>query len=450
VIKPDQSRSGSLALIFLTTQVGIISCLASLCCPAQTTLSVSPPAVVLTPARMEHFGLGLTPDGSMMKVLDDDEPLFFAANGGPRDGTSSGAIALVIRDESDLTADVPDRRPRGLTDYARLQPAFTNAGGDAVPSLRSGFLDPPPDPTVGGAFPAGTSFDRDYAGGGPVYADRVSSSLLMVYHGEYHSDYPAGSPFYTTLGLAISRDGGRSFAKLGPMIRPEIPPAVIRTMASSSGSLVVVGEFFYLYYSDMSADGTCDGVEPGNEISGVPCVTVARAKIADVVDAALRGKVAPWRKYYRGGFDEPGIGGRFSPLFVPTALHSWVRWPVVHHDAASNRYVMADVLVGPAASPTTLEWRESIDGIHWGGGIGLVIATAPEEINYPGLVLLDERASKSDDEALQGAVTAADGSPLSLMQHFAVFFVREFDLAHLGKPYTRDLEAVVVSIRRSP
>jgi hypothetical protein len=36
------------------------------------------------------------------------------------------------------------------------------------------------------------------------------------------------------------------------------------------------------------------------------------------------------------------------------------------------------------------------------------------------------------------------------MQHFAVFFVREFDLAHLGKPYTRDLEAVVVSIRRSP
>jgi hypothetical protein len=120
LLKPDRSRSGSLALISLTTQVGIISCLAPLCCPAQTTLSVSPPAVALTPARMEHFGLGLTPDGSMMKVLDDDEPLFFAANGGPRDSTSSGAIALVIRDEPDLTAGVPDRRLRGLTDYARL------------------------------------------------------------------------------------------------------------------------------------------------------------------------------------------------------------------------------------------------------------------------------------------------------------------------------------------
>jgi hypothetical protein len=93
---------------------------------------------------------------------------------------------------------------------------------------------------------------------------------------------------------------------------------------------------------------------------------------------------------------------------------------------------MADVLVGPAASPTTLEWRESTDGIHWGGGIPLVIATAPEEINYPGLVRLDERVSKSDDETLQTAGTAADRGPLSLVEHFAVFFARELDIAHLG------------------
>jgi len=52
---------------------------------------------------------------------------------------------------------------------------------------------------------------------------------------------------------------------------------------------------------------------------------VARAKIADVVGAALKGKVAPWRKYCQGGFGYEGHNRRSNRMDRPDEGGSYYR-----------------------------------------------------------------------------------------------------------------------------
>jgi hypothetical protein len=351
----------------------------------------------------------------------DDRTYLFAAQGGARDAPQSGSITLATTSASDL---------------ATLAPVWTSKTGAPVPSLRPGFLDPAPNGNAGG-YRAGASFDRDYAGGGPTWRDPASGALFQVYHGEYHAEYPKGQPFYTALGLAISRDSGRSFRKLGITIRPEIPPdhpiapaTTIPTVPSSSGSVVKIGRYLYLYYSDLSPDGTCDGQT--SLLKNTPCITVARIGLDQLGAAAQNGQAAPWRKYYHGSFTTPGIGGRFTPLIV-TAGATWARWPVVVHDAVRHRFLMVYVLVEPGpVLRTEVDLRESSDGLHWSPARAVAEATAPEELNYPGIAPID-------------AKDIGPGKTSETGRRFDVIYVRELNLNRLGQSYTRNLEGVRIT-----
>jgi hypothetical protein len=85
---------------------------------------------------------------------------------------------------------------------------------------------------------------------------------------------------------------------------------------------------------------------------------------------------------------------------------------------------MTDVLVesGPLLR-TAVELRESRDGLRWSAPIRLVTATAPQEFNYPSIV------------------PVGGAGPC---EAFDVLVVRELDSAQLGRPYTREVDAVRV------
>ena len=44
--------------------------------------------------------------------------------------------------------------------------------------------------------------------------------MILLYHGEYHPDAGKGLPFYGVSVLAVSRDYGNNFVKIGEILSP--------------------------------------------------------------------------------------------------------------------------------------------------------------------------------------------------------------------------------------
>jgi hypothetical protein len=338
-----------------------------LACRAMTVSEVGAPMVLLPPRA---FGLKFFPDGSMFHTTIDAKSYYFAASGG---GGLSGTQGTIV-----LTGT-----PHALT------PLIRDARGMPVPGLSPGAA-------RGGvaASDFGRNFDRDYAAGGPVVFDPGSGALLHMYHAEYHFAADKPAEFYSSLGLSISTDKGRSFHKLGLVIRPALPPEERVRTPSSSGSLVVRSPYVYVYYSDISASHTCDGQPSGN----LPCVAVARAKLADVLSQAAHGVTHPWLKYHQGDFTEPGDGGAFSPLFV-TPSATWPRWPDVIFEPQSKHFFMIY-----AAGDRGLELRDSSDGLHWSEPTRIMSVQPNQVVNYPSII----------------EATNASGSRLELMISYVI------------------------------
>jgi hypothetical protein len=329
-------------------------------CLAQHTIKAAPPAALMSHDQIGAYHLDFFPDGSMFPITIGSKMLYFAANGGPYSSRTAGSIGLAPK--------VATPNDPGW-DVQNLAPIWLDGTHTAIPSLRPGAQQPSPD---------GSLFDYDYAAGGPMYWDATTSSLIQIYHGEYdfHNN-PAD--FYTSLGMAVSSDMGRTFRKLGLAIQPALPPSLGVPVPSSSGSLVQIGDYLYLYYSDISADGSCDGIDTGR----TPCVALARSPVTEVALAAEAGRAAEWTKFYRGSFSQSGIGGKFSPLFT-TPANVWPRWPMVAFDDYTKSYFMAY-----EAGTFGLALRESANGMDWGPAEFIVRAAPGEYINYPSIIGID-------------------------------------------------------------
>ncbi len=312
---------------------------------AQTLVSVGTPQVLLPP---QSFGLPFFPDSALFATTIEGQKLYFAASGGRGTFGSPGTLALT-----------------GPLDH--LSPLLT-AQGTPIASLQR-------QPNSGSSAYA-TAFDQDYAGGGPVLWDAASGLLLHAYHAEY--DMVPGQPtsFYSAIGMAVSHDKGRSFQRLGMIIRPALPPEAQQRMPSSGGTFVPVGDYLYLYYDDLSADNTCGGTPQG----GLPCLAIARAAMKDTITAAAHGQTTPWLKYNNGKFNQPGIGGDFSPLFTTDPRH-WVRWPDVSRDPTTGWFVLVY-----EAGNSGLEMRLSRDGLSWQQSIPFLATNADMALNYPSIL----------------------------------------------------------------
>ncbi len=190
-----------------------------------------------------------------------------------------------------------------------------------------------------------------YVAGGPVYEDPASGARLMVYHAEKHF----GSRYSVDLGLAVSFDPkGLDFFDLGPIITPNIP--VGQNPYSSDlggGSFAIKDGQFNVYFRDYLAN-------PQDGFSSE--LAVARAPVADLVSNSLNGIRTSFTKYYNGGWTEPGIGGRSSPLEVGNPTNWW-------SSVSYNDYLDQMVLVSS-------QWQAG------GTGPDLYLATSPDGVNW--------------------------------------------------------------------
>lgn len=222
------------------------------------------------------------------------------------------------------------------------------------------------------------SFDRNYASGGPVYRDAVSGIIFHLYHGEYWYNEPAYLPFYPGIGIAISKDGGATWKKLGQVLAPNFPRAAGNPAQTTNpcymdiggGTLTKKDEYLYAYFTDMEwlpQQQTCWYLD----------TTVARAKISDLVNAALLEQLPSdgklFSKYFSpsgqsGAFTEPGVialhdfaqgGGKFSPILPRSA--EYANFPSVAYNSYVNKFVMTHSI----GSQLGIGLRFSADGINW-------------------------------------------------------------------------------------
>jgi hypothetical protein len=272
-----------------------------------------------------------------------------------------------------------------------------------------------------GTGPAGWVFDKDYAGGGQIvrFALGGKRGWLMSFHAEVWWQNPAspdrkrdvgggsGSKvacFYSSLGLAVSTDDGKTFRIAGQMLQPSQPMSVFtgsgRVMAVAYGSLIVADPnerhldnpppdpsiaYFYLFYTDLwpGSPGACDRFV---------CTAVARARYADVIMAALSGdphRIATVFHKYDGAApnawtepatsdtpDQSGTAGKYAPLWTDEPGGS----VSVIYDASFDVYLAVyQTLAG-------LKVRASSDLIHWTRPIGPPIQEPGRTLYYPTLM----------------------------------------------------------------
>jgi hypothetical protein len=191
------------------------------------------------------------------------------------------------------------------------------------------------------------AYDEHYAGISSVFIDKGRKEVL----GFFHAEKPTGgknkegtSRFYATIGLAVSTDGGRSFKKIGPILtgRPEDPEwkGTAQGNADVSVCLDHTGQWLYAYYTEHSRRDPATG----KARSVITCM--ARSKVTD------GGRPGTWKKYYKGSFEEPGLGGKDSEV-----ANCWA--PHVTYIPAMKKYVMM-------GNRGCVGFYTSDDGIKWG------------------------------------------------------------------------------------
>jgi hypothetical protein len=180
--------------------------------------------------------------------------------------------------------------------------------------------------------PGSAAPDADYAGPGSVFHAAGGHDLLMIYHGENHTfggvDNPPGNPFYATICLARSRDGGVTWKREGAIIRGMQPKAQRDPPRSAMGAgnpdALIVDGYIYVFYVDLSFD-----LEPD-------LTHVARAPLAS------DGAPGSWEKWHDGSFSTPGLGGKSTPVMGrpdPVDKTVWAANVGVSYNAGLHEYL---------------------------------------------------------------------------------------------------------------
>jgi len=197
---------------------------------------------------------------------------------------------------------------------------------------------------------AGT-FDNGYAGFASVYLDKASDEILAFYHAEDHEGVTAstlvGVPaYYASVGLAVSKDGGLTFEKMGQVLtshKPKSPSSPDGAQGVGGPSVIVdpSGQYLYMYFMDWTREA------PWGDIG------VARSRVED------GGRPGTWFKYYNGGFTEPGLGGRATLIVGGRVPGDWAAFPSVSFNSYLNQYLMV------YAAKDGFYAMTSGDGINW-------------------------------------------------------------------------------------
>jgi hypothetical protein len=276
---------------------------------------------------------------------------------------------------------------------------------------------------VGVLQPAGagtTAYDADYAGAGSVLV-AANGDLLMIYHAENHlygTMHYAGVPFYASIALARSSDGGMTWTRAGQIITGHDPQQASQP-ATGAGALTpsaiaAADGFLYVMYREIDLQSQTTGL------------ALARAPIAS--DAAP----GSWQKLYQGAFTEPGLGGSFTalPIVLDPSSENDRRQPFVTFDAYLGAYVLAVVGNGGIYLAT------SRDLVTWAPGQVILPAPVPDGTVtpttapynwYPTLVSPDQASETTTDQTgyLYYAKGANDGTPHHTMYRRSFTLTRQ-------------------------
>ncbi len=154
------------------------------------------------------------------------------------------------------------------------------------------------------------AFDNGYAGISGIYFHK-NGEIYCFYHAEDHENmkklYGGGNinGFYARIAVAVSKDKGLSWTKLGPVIESSKPKEWTfydeqqdRGTGEPDVILDKTGKYLYLYYVEHSRqDGR--GVQ----------ICMARSEISK--NPPIPGT---WMKYYNGSFSENGLKGLDTPV----------------------------------------------------------------------------------------------------------------------------------------
>ncbi len=217
-------------------------------------------------------------------------------------------------------------------------------------ALANGTLDNPISVSIEPTIPIRKAKDTfGYIGGGPVYRDPQTGTLLLFYDTE---KYPlGGSAVHNTTGMAKSIDNGKTWTDLGVILDTQFPGWADWNVGTGNGAFTINGEYFYVFINDVLI------ANPRFDIG----TAVARAKVTDVLNAAInQNTVVPWFKYYQGQWDQPGIGGKSSPLEIGNPQSTTI-------DVSYNEYLGRYIKINESVQGNSynLYLSESTDGINW-------------------------------------------------------------------------------------
>lgn len=189
-----------------------------------------------------------------------------------------------------------------------------------------------------------SGFDKDYAGFGQVIENPQTNDFIGLYHTEVRVNPDASDSQLTSIALALSRDNGFTWQKMGRIITGQ-NIAALGTIVSGAGqpSGVLVGDYIYLYFSDWNrliADS----------------IHLARAPLSQ------NGMPGTWEKYTEIGFSQVGMGGKSTPVIVPFAWDKKIYYtanPSVSFNQHLNKHL--------AVFETNIGFFSAVsdDGINW-------------------------------------------------------------------------------------
>lgn len=203
-------------------------------------------------------------------------------------------------------------------------------------------------------------------------------NLLGFVHIELHPGEPAvnrGEKY--ALGIVYSSAQGERWTFCGEIVRPQNAHGNVGGVP-----LLLVGDYLHVFFNDHGTDGRR--------------AAVARAPLSEVVAAARRLDVSPWRKFNDGAWDQDGLTGLGSAVIPQPDLGAG--HPVdLHADAAWNRtageYLITSWCAGGDVGRLFLHLSD--DGVHFDPPI--LVDQEPGQWMPYSTFLADEEDRASDD-----------------------------------------------------
>ncbi len=150
------------------------------------------------------------------------------------------------------------------------------------------------------------------------------------------------------LGLGYSTNNGLTWTYCGEIARPGDDRCNI-----GGGAFIIRDGYIHVYFNDAQTyTGKWDG-------SRVQCV--ARATLADVLEAASRHKVTVWHKYRDGRWDTAGLSGMAGSDLIPNITGR----EDMHVDATYCTALKKYLMTVHAQGKRLLFLFSSPDGLHW-------------------------------------------------------------------------------------